>query len=102
MVSGTVHTVQKYLDMADIAELWGVGRATMRHYKYQGRLPEPDAVTGSGHGQRYGWLPETIAAIKRPGRGARTDLRPASQHSGTPDQPAFKSRSSRRSTPSPP
>lgn len=77
--------VQNYLDLTDIAELWGIDPATARKYHQQGHLPQPDARTGlKTEKPRYGWLPETIAAYQRPGRGARTDLR---AHT-SPDNPA--------------
>ncbi len=68
--------VQEYLDLADIANEWGIEPATVRRYHHDGRLPEADAVIGRDRRRRrkYGWLPETIAAADRPGRGARTDL----------------------------
>lgn len=80
----TLAAVQNYLDLTDIAELWGIDPATARKYHQQGHLPQPDARTGlKTEKPRYGWLPETLAAYQRPGRGARTDLHtPAS-----PDNP---------------
>lgn len=57
----------RYLSLADIAERAGVEANTMRTYRSQGRLPEPDAMTGP----TPGWLPETIEQwlTNRPGRG---------------------------------
>ena len=67
--------VQEFLDLTDIANLWGIDPATARKYHQQGHLPEPDARTGLNTTKpRYGWSPETIASYQRPGRGARTDL----------------------------
>ena len=66
--------VEEYLDLADIARAWGVHSGTVRRYFYEGRLPEPDAVVGTGSGKRFGWRPATVEAITRPGRGARSDL----------------------------
>lgn len=67
--------MEEYLDLADIARLWGVDPGTVRRYRFEGRLPEPDAVVGTGTGRRLGWLPTTVANIERPGAGARTDRR---------------------------
>ncbi|WP_458317903.1 hypothetical protein [Mycolicibacterium brisbanense] len=67
--------MEEFLDLADIAALWGVDGGTVRRYRHEGRLPEPDAVVGSGTGRRFGWRRETVDGIERPGRGARTDLR---------------------------
>lgn len=60
-----------YLSLAEVAERIGVQPATLSRY----RLPEPDAVIGG----RRGWTPATIDLwnANRPGRGARTDLKPA-------------------------
>lgn len=66
--------VQEFMDLADIARLWGVDAGTVRRYKHDGRLPEPDAAVGTGAGRRYGWRADTVAGIQRPGRGTRTDL----------------------------
>lgn len=56
-----------YLSLADIAERVGVEASTIRTYRSQGRLPEPDAMTGP----TPGWLPETVDEwmAARPGRG---------------------------------
>lgn len=56
-----------YLSLADIAARVGVEPSTIRTYRSQGRLPEPDAMTGP----TPGWLPATVDAwVKnRPGRG---------------------------------
>jgi len=51
---------------------------TLRRYRAEGRLPQPDAVLTDGDKVRYlGWFPETIDSWneQRPGRGARTDLK---------------------------
>ncbi|TEA09114.1 hypothetical protein CCUG60884_00283 [Mycobacteroides salmoniphilum] len=88
------------MDLTDIALLWGVDPATVRKYYQQGRLPKEDSKTGlrAGGNPRFGWLPETIAAFKRPGQGARTDLRRLEDRRGTevaehraeyPDQGTF-------------
>ncbi|UCN12843.1 MULTISPECIES: hypothetical protein [Mycobacterium avium complex (MAC)] len=70
--------VQEYMDLTDIALLWGVDPATVRKYHQHGRLPPEDAKTGLREDgkPRYGWLRETVAAFERPGQGARTDLQP--------------------------
>lgn len=64
------------MDLADIADEWGVDAGTVRRYHHDGRLPEADAVIGRDPQRRrkYGWLPYTITAAERPGQGARTDL----------------------------
>lgn len=64
------------MDLADVADRWGIDTGTVRRYHYDGRLPEADAVIGRDPHRRrkYGWLPETIASAERPGQGARTDL----------------------------
>lgn len=56
-----------YLSLADIAERLGIGASTVRTYRSQGRLPEPDAMTGP----TPGWLPATIDRWleQRPGQG---------------------------------
>lgn len=63
------------MDLADIARLWGLDAGTVRRYKHEGRLPEPDAAVGTGPGRRLVWRPETVQSMVRAGRGARTDLR---------------------------
>jgi hypothetical protein len=69
--------VHEYLDLSDIAELWGIDPATARKYHQQGHLPAPDARTGLKTDKpRYGWLLATITTYQRPGRGTRTDLHP--------------------------
>lgn len=82
---GKVSRVQEYMDLTDIALLWGVDPATVRKYYQQGRLPKEDSKTGlrEGGNPRFGWLPETIAAFKRPGQGARTDLQRLDTRTGT-------------------
>jgi hypothetical protein len=59
-----------YLSRRQVAERIGVTPGALSRYK----LPPPDAVIGDVRG----WLPEAIDAWQaaRPGRGARTDLRP--------------------------
>jgi len=59
--------VIRYLSLADIAERLGLQASTVRMYRSEGRLPEPDAMTGP----TPGWLPETIDEwhASRPGRG---------------------------------
>ena len=63
------------MDLADIARLWALDPGTVRRYKHENRLPEPDVAVGTGQGRRYGWRTEAVHATQRPGRGARTDLR---------------------------
>lgn len=57
-----------YLDMPGVARHLGLSPATIRAYRHEGTLPEPDAITGS----MPGWLPETIDTwqANRPGQGA--------------------------------
>jgi hypothetical protein len=75
--------VEEYLDLADIADEWGIDPGTVRRYHHDGRLPDPDAVLGRDARRRrkYGWLPDTIAVAQRPGQGARTDLHKAPETS---------------------
>ena len=67
-----------YKEMADLA---GVKPGTLRNYRNQGRLPPPDDESVP---DRPRWRRSTFEAWlrSRPGRGARTDLRPA-----TPREP---------------
>ncbi|OHV20988.1 MarR family transcriptional regulator [Parafrankia soli] len=60
---------------AEISGLAGIKASTLRGYRAQGRLPEPDNTEVS---DRPRWRTSTITAwlANRPGRGARTDLRP--------------------------
>lgn len=60
----------RYLSRAEFAARVGLAVGTLSRYK----LPEPDALVGTTRG----WLPATVDAWQaaRPGRGARTDLRP--------------------------
>lgn len=62
--------MKRYLSRAELAQRIGVRPGTLSRMK----LPAPDAVVGTTRG----WLPATIDAwqARRPGRGARTDLRP--------------------------
>lgn len=64
----------RLIGYADIAELAGVKPSTVRGYRAQGRLPEPDDLSVP---DRPRWRLSTITAwiASRPGRGARTDLR---------------------------
>lgn len=60
-----------YVSTGDVTKKLGITQGAMGHYK----LPEPDVIVGN----RYkGWTEETIDAwiANRPGRGARTDLKP--------------------------
>lgn len=65
----------------DFAKFHNLDPGTIRRYKFENRLPPPDAVIGIEQGEtakakrkHYGWLPETVTAWHRPGQGARTDL----------------------------
>ena len=71
----TAHALEVFMDLADIARLWALDPGTVRRYKHENRLPEPDVAVGTGQGRRYGWRTEAVHATQRPGRGARTDLR---------------------------
>lgn len=66
----TIH----YLTVAGIANRLGISPTTAKKYADEGRLPEPDAVTGDGPKSVRGWLPATIDAwnANRPGRGGRS------------------------------
>jgi transcriptional regulator with XRE-family HTH domain len=60
-----------YLSRKQVAQRLGVTPGALSRYK----LPEADAMIGDVRG----WLPATIEEwqANRPGRGARTDLRPS-------------------------
>ena len=62
-----------YLTISGIASRLGISPTTAKKYADEGRLPEPDAVTGDGPKAVRGWLPETIDQwnAERPGRGGR-------------------------------
>lgn len=62
-----------YWTIADVADHWGVTEQTVRTYRSRkrGELPEPDRVFG----RSPAWKPATILDFKRPGQGARTDLK---------------------------
>lgn len=64
------------MSAADFARYHDLDPGTIRRYKHDGRLPEPDAVIGMEDTERqhHGWLPKTVEAWQRPGQGARTDL----------------------------
>ncbi|MDO4606656.1 MAG: helix-turn-helix domain-containing protein [Bowdeniella nasicola] len=61
----------RYLSTNGVAEMLGLSPHTVKSYRAQGRLPEPDAAIGDGRAVKYGWLPETIDKwrAERPGRG---------------------------------
>lgn len=59
--------VIEYMSAADFARYHNLDAGTIRRYRHENRLPEPDAVIGSdieidGKKQRahYGWLLETV------------------------------------------
>lgn len=57
---------------ADIAVHWGVKQTTIHVYRtIPGRLPEEDDRIGG----KPVWRPDTITSFRRPGQGARTDLK---------------------------
>lgn len=60
---------RRYLSRAEVAGRIGVTPGALSRYK----LPEPDVMIGAVRG----WSEKTIDAWqdRRPGRGARTDLR---------------------------
>lgn len=60
-----------YWTIADVAAHWGVKPTTIHTYRTRGWLPEPDDRIGNAPV----WFPKTIIDHKRPGRGARTDLK---------------------------
>ncbi|MFD6895906.1 XRE family transcriptional regulator [Rhodococcus sp. NPDC060086] len=60
---------ERFLSRAEVAEIIGVKPTSLVTYN----LPEPDVLIA----KIRGWRPETIREwqSRRPGRGARTDLR---------------------------
>lgn len=62
---------RRYLTIAGVAAHLGISPHTVKKYADEGRLPEPDAITGDGPRAVRGWLPETIDQwnASRPGRG---------------------------------
>ncbi|TDB88329.1 MarR family transcriptional regulator [Actinomadura sp. KC216] len=63
-----------YWTIADVAAHWGVKPTTIHTYRTRGWLPPEDETIGNAPV----WKPKTITSFKRPGRGARTDLRDSS------------------------
>jgi hypothetical protein len=64
---------QRWWTAQDCADAWGVKRATWLHYVRYGRAPAHhhcDPETG----ERV-WDPEAVRNYRRPGQGARTDIR---------------------------
>lgn len=61
------------LTVAQVAEYLGLSIRTVETYRADGRMPEPTMV-----GRTPTWTREQIDQWQatRPGRGARTDLRP--------------------------
>lgn len=61
------------LDYREIAEMTGLSESTLRAYRTQGRLPEPDELPAA---DRPRWLRSSIEQwmVTRPGQGTRTDL----------------------------
>ena len=57
--------------VADVAAYWKVKPATIHRYRTRGWLPPEDDKIGISPV----WHPKTIINYKRPGRGARTDLK---------------------------
>lgn len=62
-----------YWDTADVAAYCGVTPQSVRTYRSRGRgeMPEPDRIFV----RTPTWRPATIINFKRPGQGARTDLK---------------------------
>lgn len=60
-----------YWTIADVAAYLGIKEETVRTYRKRGWLPKED----DKFGQSPVWKPETIINFKRPGQGARTDLK---------------------------
>lgn len=62
-----------YWTIDDVADHWEVAPQTIRTYRSRkrGELPEPDRMFG----RSPVWRPKTIIEFKRPGQGARTDLK---------------------------
>ena len=50
-------TAIEYLNQREVAEMAGVSRETIARWRYQGRMPKPDAYIGGTQGA---WLEETI------------------------------------------
>lgn len=64
------------LSLRGFANRLGLAHGTVRRYHVEGRLPEPDGKLHDGEDiKQWGWFPETVDNWKRPGQGARTDLR---------------------------
>lgn len=63
----TIH----YLTISGVANHLGISPHTAKKYADEGRLPDPDAITGDGPRATRGWLPATIDQwqANRPGRG---------------------------------
>ena len=61
--------------MDDVAAYLGVAPESAR--RYRGRAPENGGLPKEDRmfGRTPAWKPETITAWKRPGQGARTDLK---------------------------
>lgn len=59
--------------MEDIAAYWKVTLKTVHGYRWRGlgQLPPEDGKVG----RTPVWRPATVIEFKRPGRGARTDLK---------------------------
>lgn len=87
MADLTADPADDYWTIDNVAAYWHVAPQTIRTYRSRrrGELPEPDRMFG----RSPVWRPSTIIEFQRPGRGARTDLKPASAPSGSEQgQPA--------------
>jgi hypothetical protein len=67
--------MRRKLHHADAAAHVGVRPSTWRDYHADGRTPPPDGEDRDRGHIRPWWWPETLDQWKRPGRGARTDLK---------------------------
>lgn len=67
----------RYLSLSDFAERVGLSTNTLSSYTAKGLVPAPDVLVGLGDRAVRGWRAETIDEwmARRPGRGARTDLK---------------------------
>jgi len=59
----------EYLSATDFARAHDLDPGTIRRYRFEGRLPEPDVVIGVAEDARrhYGWLRETVEGWRKPG-----------------------------------
>jgi hypothetical protein len=70
--------VIKLLSLRGFAKRRGLAYGTVNRYFVEKRLPPHDGEIGETEDDpkaRVGWLPATVDDWKRPGQGARTDLK---------------------------